>query len=229
VPPNTSRWQSVPGGLDALHARELFDGDDVFGIPSLLARPVDVTSVPRWLAWSERGRRSDGSGLHFFVDDYRFETVWRTPYRYVDVLGHAPVAGFDFSTFTDWPIALQVWNTYRNRWLCRWFQERGIAVVPTIGWGDFRSYAFAFAGVPRGVSVAISTTGCLKAQWFEAGYREMVRRIEPATVLVFGPRLPERLEELARVHYGTQEHLERVRGDRGERRQGELRLASEEA
>ena len=86
---------------------------------------------------------------------------------------------------------LQLWNTYRNRWCGRFWQEKGFNVIPTISWSTAESYDFCFLGAPRRSVVAVGTVGTgqdpLARQLFIDGFRQMVERLEPTAVLSYGP------------------------------------------
>ena len=54
--------------------------------------------------------------VHFFLDDYQFERIWRQPEKYLPVLKRFQCSlSPDFSLFADMPLPLQIYNTYRNR------------------------------------------------------------------------------------------------------------------
>ena len=67
-------------------------------------------------------------------------------------------------------------------------------VIPDVVWGDEESFEFCFDGIPKGGTVAVSSVGVsLDGEWngkesnmFKAGYDEMMRRIEPETVIFYG-------------------------------------------
>jgi hypothetical protein len=132
-----------------------------------------------------------GSALHFFLDDYRFETVWTKPERGLSrpcSVGAALCP--DFSLWRDMPLVMQQWQVYRSRWCGAWMRYHGVHVIPTISWSTPDSYPFAFAGVACGSVVAVSTVGVAgDAQaraLFAAGYAEMIARLRPRNVLVYG-------------------------------------------
>ncbi|MCI0579456.1 MAG: DUF4417 domain-containing protein [Chloroflexi bacterium] len=200
------RWRHKPGNLDALHATRLFPADNDYGIPALEHTPV--TRLPAWLVpYRQRVRANeppDEGAVHFFAEDYRFETVWNRPVKALEALRpYRTVLTPDFSLYRDWPLALQLWNTYRNRWCGRFWQSQGLTVIPTVSWSTAESYDFCFLGVPRRGLVAIGTVGVklddpLAYQLFLDGFREMVRRLEPVTVLCYG-RIPATCQELVEV------------------------------
>ena len=205
------RWQSKPGSFDALHATQLFPADNAWGIPVLAHTPV--SRIPGWLVpYRQRIRANqpggqgvpDGGCVHFFLDDYRFETVWNRPVKALAALApYQMLLTPDFSLYRDWPLTLQVWNVYRSRWCGRFWQEEGFTVIPTVSWSTAVSYDFCFLGVPRRSVVAVSAVGVhldspLDYRLFVDGFAEMVRRLEPQVVLSYG-RLPAACYERVEV------------------------------
>lgn len=154
-----------------------------------------------------------GKIVHFFVDDHEFERVWNNPRRYVKMLQKFPgVFSPDFSLWMEYPLVVQMWNTYRNRLIGAFWQSQGIPVIPTIGWSDERSFEFSFLGVEKGSDVAISTRGAThtngEMDGFMNGYEEMVKQIKPSKIIVYGrvTRLKDKLDAIAGnwVHFPTQ-------------------------
>lgn len=200
------RWHSRPGAFDALHATQLFPSRNAYGIPDLQHAPV--SRIPTWLVpYRQRIRAEkppDEGAVHFFADDYRFETVWSRPYKALAALtAYQMVLTPDFSLYRDWPLMLQMWNVYRNRWCGCFWQQQGFTVIPTISWSTAESYDFCFLGAPRRSVVAVSAVGVkldspLDCQLFLGGFREMARRLEPAVVLSYGP-LPAACQEWVEV------------------------------
>lgn len=130
-------------------------------------------------------------GLHFFLDDYQFERLWRSPYQYVDLLSDFKcVMTPDFSLYTDFPKAIQIYNHYRKHWLGAFWQAWGIDVIPTIAWSDKESYSWCFDGAPKGSTVAVSSVGTQKdkttRRLFLAGFDEMLCRLNPETIIFYG-------------------------------------------
>jgi hypothetical protein len=162
--------------------------------------------------------------VHFFLDDYRFESVWQRPRKALSALApYQTVLTPDFSLYQQWPLALQLFNTYRNRWCGAFWQSQGFTVIPTISWSAAESYDFCFLGVARRSLVAISTVGVawsrpLEKRLFLDGFTEMVRRLQPSAVLCYG-RVPERCHELADIiTYPTRwEGIRRARKKGGRR------------
>lgn len=139
------------------------------------------------------------TGIHFFVDDYQFERIWDKPQENIKVLEQfGAVCSPDFSPYSDWPKAVQLYNHWRKHWCGRWWQENGITVVPTVTWSDRTTLRWCFDGEPKGCAVAVSSVGMFKKEkyidWLVEGYLEMERRLQPSCVLWRG-MVPPQLEE----------------------------------
>lgn len=134
---------------------------------------------------------------HFYLDDYQFERVWNDPDRYVPILGRfKAVLAPDFSVYTDFPKAVQIFNHYRKQWCAAYWQERGINVIPTICWSTPDSFEWCFDGIPKHSLISISTVGGFgnhednKGAWLE-GYEKCLEILDPSEILLFGKRYPE--------------------------------------
>lgn len=129
--------------------------------------------------------------VHCFVDDYQFTRYWNTPDKYISMLSEfAAVCSPDFSTYTDMPLAMQIYNHYRKHWLAAYWQLHGITVYPTISWSTPESYEWCFDGEPVGGIVAVSSVGTQKnaesKRLFLQGYEEMMKRLDPTWVIFYG-------------------------------------------
>lgn len=136
------------------------------------------------------GKVKTSEGVQFFLDDYQFERVWNIPDKYVSILqNYRCVLSPDFSLYSDFPIAVQLFNHYRKHWLAKYWQENGITVIPTIAWSTPESYEWCFDGEPTNSVVAVSTVGCMRngktREAFLDGYKEMIKRLNPSKILVF--------------------------------------------
>lgn len=167
--------------------RAKFIGAGAFDIPRILA---EVPATPQsWIGFNYAKSCKDpaNKAIHFFVDDYQFNRLWTNPDAYLDMLRRfKAVCTPDFSTYTDFPKAVQIWNHYRKHWLGAYWQGNGITVIPTISWSDESSFEWCFDGEPVGGAVAVSSVGTRlnkrAAELFRLGYDEMLRRLNPLTI-----------------------------------------------
>lgn len=171
--------------------RMMFDGAGPYGIPML--EPANW-QADNWIGfnYARTCEEPEIHGVHFFVDDYQFIRLWTDPERYVHMLRKfQAVCTPDFSMFTDWPLAVQIYNHYRKHWLGAFWQFNGVHVIPTVCWSDEASYEWCFDGEPVGGTVAVSAVGTQQGResrrLFLAGYREMLDRLQPETIIFYGP------------------------------------------
>lgn len=129
--------------------------------------------------------------VHYFIDDYQFERLWRSPEQYVEAVSqYRATLTPDFSLYTDMPKAMQIWNIFRARLLGNYWQSLGIEVIPTVSWSDESSFDFCFNGLPRGGTVALATSGVRRSdetkELWRKGVSEMIKHVNPDTVLLYG-------------------------------------------
>lgn len=156
-------------------------------------QPVPAAEKVRWISFNSA--RTDAlrgaHGVHFFIDDYLFERCWNDPDRYAKLLSEfRAVLSPDFSLFTDYPPAVQIYNHWRKHLLAAFWQQMGLTVIPSICWSDEDSFAWCFDGEPIGGTVAVSSVGTQKApearRLFLLGYKEMLARLKPEKIIFFG-------------------------------------------
>ena len=133
-------------------------------------------------------------GIHFYLDDYQFERIWNKPEDYIDILKqYECIFSPDFSLYLDMPTPMKIWNIYRSRQIGRFYQSKGIKVIPTISWAEKETFEFAFKGIPKGSIVSISTIGVKRnkeaLKIWQDGVSAMIEEIEPSTILVYGGKL----------------------------------------
>lgn len=148
-------------------------------------------------------------GIHFYLDDYQFERLWNKPEEYVDILKqYECILSPDFSLYMDMPMPMKIWNIYRSRLIGQYYQSQGIKVIPTLSWAEEETFEFCFEGIPKGSIVSISTIGVKKnkeaLKIWRAGVDELIRRIEPSTILIYGGKLDYDYGNIEVIYYENQ-------------------------
>ena len=133
-------------------------------------------------------------GIHFYIDDYQFERIWSQPQLYLDKLSeYQCIFTPDFSLYTDMPIAMKIWNTYRSRLIGQIAQRMGMLVIPTVSWCEEATFDFCFDGLPVEATLSISTIGVKQDDYnfnlWKAGVDEMIKRLKPKTLLIYGGKV----------------------------------------
>ena len=144
----------------------------------------------------------------FFEDDQDFDStkgIWYRSQYAADVLEHfGGIIAPDFSTYQDFPKPLKQWNYYRMNAFGHWYGViLGRYVVSLVRWGTPETYDYCFDGKPKNSMLLVSTVGgnprklCNRTR-FEQGLREMVKRLTPHTILVYGSDKLPVFDELRR-------------------------------
>nr|DAY85781.1 MAG TPA: protein of unknown function (DUF4417) [Caudoviricetes sp.] len=193
--------------------RQIFDGVGKYGIPQI--EPVTYEKGCEWIGfnYAKTCKEPEKKGVHFFLDDYQFNRLWTDVDRYIPMLQKFRyVMSPDFSTYTDFPKAIQIYNHYRKHWVGAYLQEAGIQIIPTISWSTPDSFEWCFDGEPQGGVVAVSSLGVMnskeKKELFLIGYEEMIRRICPDTIIFYGYVPDECMGNIVRVRAFTEKFNE---------------------
>lgn len=189
------------GGNDLLNivktpdSMKFTDGYNIPKVKRLVLKDVDEgLNLVEFHACSSLGKRARKQSVpHFFLNDYLFERVWNDPKKNLDFLfNFKAVLSPDFSQYTDMPRALNIYNHYRKMWVSAYWQAHGLKVIPVAGWSDEESFEYCFDGMPKNSLIAVSTVGVMTNYYFEqnfkAGFEEMMRRLEPAQLLLYGKK-----------------------------------------
>ena len=168
-----------------------FDSEGKYDIPIIHPCEIDITAKDDFKGFAARNKVTHDTVLHFFLDDYMFECIWRRPYLYLDLfMKSKAVLSPDFSTYLDFPKAMQIYNTFKRHWLAAYWQSYGVNVIPTIRWGYEDSFDWCFDGEPKNSTIAISTVGLSNSKenkrLFLQGYEEMQKRLSPSKILWYG-------------------------------------------
>ena len=131
----------------------------------------------------------------WYIDDYKFDGprgIWHDYNFTLKVLQHfAGAITPDFSTYQDFPDPLKRYNTYRMRVYGIWLGRNRIPVINNVRWGTAETYSYCWEGIPSNSIVAIGTVGGSPRKLrdrhrFEDGLKEMINRLHPTTILVYG-------------------------------------------
>jgi hypothetical protein len=199
---------------DPMFLRNQFNGTGKFQIPQIpkfIADNDDFTEL-KLIGYDKISTSPEHYGgrmVHFFLYDYKFEKVWSAPDKDLDLLKqYRAVLSPDFSMYTDMPEAIQLYNTFRNRWCGAYYADKGIRVIPTVNWGNENTFDFCFEGVAKGSVVAVSTymvseSPHRKAQkeFFLKGYNEMLKRIEPEKIICYHTPFEEMQGDIIFIDY----------------------------
>ena len=161
---------------------------------SIIPWDVAKRSYKRAIERKDHDFREDAF-VCFYLDDYKFDGprgIWHDCAQALKILRHfSGVITPDFSTYQDFPEPIKAYNTYRMRAFGYWLGKNGIAVVNNVRWGTSESWRYCWDGIPKESVVCIGTTGgsprkLIDRKRFEDGLVELVRILQPHTILVYG-------------------------------------------
>jgi hypothetical protein len=175
--------------------RNEFKLEDKYGLPIIKKQDIDLNKIDLW-CWNKAKLQDDENSnktIHFFTYDWKFESVYNKPEQALDKLKqYYAILTPDFSAYTDMPLVLQMYSTFKNRWCGAYLQSQGLKVIATINWGTPKSYDCCFAGVEKRAVVAVCTYRRENnKEGFMHGYDVMFETIQPSAVVCYGTPFPE--------------------------------------
>lgn len=191
---------------DPLFMRNQYPVCGKWGIPIVKKQSIDLSEI-KLIACSDT-RANDAEinkqcGVHFFVDDYRFNSIYRNPKRSLAKYAqYSFLLTPDYSTYADMNPWRQMESVAHNRWCGAYWQSEGLTVIPTVSWSTPSSYTYCFDGIAFGSIVAIGMIGCKSNKiGFLRGYNAMMERIQPEAIICFGIPFSEMQGNIIPVDY----------------------------
>lgn len=191
---------------DPLFMRTGYEGQGPWEIPLIHRQAIDLTDLSLIACCDTRANDSASHrrcGVHFFVDDYRFNCVYRDPAKSLSKFRqYYFLLTPDYSTYGEMDLWRQLESIAHSRWCGAYWQEHGLTVIPTVSWSTPSSYSFCFDGIEKHAIIAIGMIGCKgsKSQ-FMHGYMTMLARLEPEAIICYGTPFPEMQGPLIVVDY----------------------------
>lgn len=136
----------------------LYNSDNKYDIPLLLLeqQPENGVLLP-FSPWGADSRQRKGvATYHFYVEDYRFEAIWKNPLIVLEG-GTQAIVEPNLSLFDTTPIAYGLQQIYKKRWIARYYQECGIKVYADLNVAR-KFYEYNRMGIPKGYN-AFATRG----------------------------------------------------------------------
>ena len=106
----------------------LYPTDNEYQIPTLLLDNQPVHLELPFTPWGAEARYKKGiTTYHFYVDDYRFEQLFKNPIKLLES-GCRAIIEPNCSIHDQTPVAYAIYQIYRKRYLARYLQECGMQV-----------------------------------------------------------------------------------------------------
>lgn len=106
----------------------IYPSNNEYDIPTLLTDNMPVHLELPFTPWGAEARYKKGiTTYHFYVEDYRFEQLFKDPIKLL-LSGCRAIVEPNCSIHDQTPMAHAIWQTYRKRYLCRYLQECGMQI-----------------------------------------------------------------------------------------------------
>lgn len=165
----------------------LYESDNVFEIPNLLlekqAGKLELPLSP----WGANSRlRKDVATYHFYVDDYRFEKLWKDPINLL-TSGCKAIVEPNCSCHDQTPIAWGIQLIYKKRWLARYMQECGISVYADLN-VSHKFIEYNKMGIPKGYNAFFTRglDGWMESLKSDLEVAKEISGLEKPNLIVYG-------------------------------------------
>lgn len=177
----------------------LYDSNNEFDIPNLLldhqAGHLELPLSP----WGANSRlRKDVATYHFYVDDYRFEALFKDPIKLV-TSGCKTVVEPNCSLHDQTPIAWGLQLLYKKRFLSRYLQECGINVYVDLN-VSHKFIEYNKMGIPKGYNAFFTRglDGWMESLNSDLAVAQEISGLENPNLCVYGGG--EEIQEFCRQH-----------------------------
>lgn len=166
----------------------IYESNNEFDIPNLrIDEQPNFGLLLPFSAWGADTRlKKDIQTYHFYVEDYRFEAIWKDP-KIVLNSGCEVVVEPNLSLFDTTPVAYGLQQIYKKRWIARYFQECGIKVYADLNVSQ-KFYKYNRMGIPDGYN-AFATRGYADRQEYLKMEIQIAREIsgkDTPNMIVYG-------------------------------------------
>ena len=165
----------------------LYASDNDFDIPTLLMEQMAGKLELPFSPWGANSRlRKDVTTYHFYVDDYRFEHLFKDPVKLL-MSGCRAVVEPNCSCHDQTPIAWGIQLIYKKRWLARYFQECGIKVYADLNVAH-KFIKYNKMGIPKGYNAFFTRglDGWMESLESDLAVAQEISGLECPNLVVYG-------------------------------------------
>lgn len=177
----------------------LYDSDNAFDIPNLLldhqAGHLELPLSP----WGANSRlRKDVTTYHFYVDDYRFEALFKDPIKLL-TSGCKAVVEPNCSLHDQTPIAWGLQLLYKKRFLSRYLQECGMNVYVDLN-VSHKFIEYNKMGVPKGYNAFFTRglDGWMESLKSDLEVAKEISGLDKPNLCVYGGG--KEIQDFCRIH-----------------------------
>ena len=172
---------------DMMYKDVLYPSDNDLEIPTLdISKQAGLLELPLSAWGADRRSRTDIVTYHFYVDDYRFEKLFRDPINLLRS-GCKAIVEPNCSLHDQTPIAFGLNQIYKKRFLARYCQDVGITIYVDLNVAEkFRQYNKL--GVPKGYNAFMTRglDGWMKSLENDLKDAQEISGLEVPNLIVYG-------------------------------------------
>ena len=165
----------------------IYESNNEFEIPNLLLDQQAGKLLLPFAPWGADSRlRKDVATYHFYVDDYRFEAIFKDPIK-VLTSGVKALVEPNLSVYDTTPLAYGLQQIYKKRWISRYFQECGIMVYVDLN-VSIKFAEYNKMGIPEGYNAFFTRgyNGRLEYLKRELEVAREISGLQTPNLLVYG-------------------------------------------
>lgn len=165
----------------------LYPANNPFDIPTLLLDGQAGFLETPLSPWGANSRlRKDVATYHFYVDDYRFEALFKDPVKLI-MSGCKAIVEPNCSCHDQTPIAYGISLIYKKRWLARYLQECGVKVYADLN-VSHKFIEYNKMGIPKGYNAFFTRglDGWLESLKLDLHVAQEISGLDQPNLIVYG-------------------------------------------
>ena len=177
----------------------LFASDNKLEIPTLLLSEMAGKVELPFNPWGANSRlRKDVATYHFYVDDYRFDALFKDPTKLI-LSGCKAIVEPNCSCHDQTPIAWGIQLIYKKRYLARYLQECGIKVYADLN-VSHKFIEYNKMGIPKGYNAFFTRglDGWMQSLQSDLQVAQEISGLETPNLIVYGGG--DEIQEFCRKH-----------------------------
>lgn len=165
----------------------LYPANNPFDIPTLLLDGQAGFLETPLSPWGANSRlRKDVATYHFYVDDYRFEALFKDPVKLI-MSGCKAIVEPNCSCHDQTPVAYGISLIYKKRWLARYLQECGVKVYADLN-VSHKFIEYNKMGIPKGYNAFFTRglDGWLESLKLDLQVAQEISGLDQPNLIVYG-------------------------------------------
>lgn len=159
-------YANITTDYDTLHEL-IIQGCELSGkygfpeLPAVHVKPIDTVDFRE--SFSRKIKNWRELSICFYIDDFKFGGCWSNPVKYIEHFRcfHC-LLSFDYSMSIHAPMAINIWNNYRNHALNYFYSTQGITVIPDANILPEMFWDWCWDGLPKHSTLCCCTNGRVK-------------------------------------------------------------------